>query len=117
MNLLRACYDWRVLAALGVLGLGIYLVAPGLAAGAIPLLLVAACPISMLLMMKVMSGQPQSSDVQPEPVDGDRIDGLRQELAALGRQQRRLESELRAIEAAQPDISDTGDAIATTSTR
>ena len=117
MNLLRACYDWRVLTALGVLGIGIYLVAPGLAAGAIPLLVLAACPISMLLMMKVMSGQQKSSEVQVEPIDGDRVAGLRLELAELGRRQKRLEGELRAMEAARPDDSDASDATATASTR
>lgn len=117
MKLLRACYDWRVLTGLGGLGIAIYLVAPGLVAAAIPLLLVAACPLSMLLMMKAMSAQPKSSDVRPGRVGDDRVSRLHEELAELGRQQRRLEGELHAIGAARPDDSDAGDAVATAPTR
>lgn len=117
MKLLRACYDWRVLMGLGGLGIAIYLVAPGIAAGVFPLLLFAACPLSMLLMMKAMSGQPRSSAAQPEPVDVDRVAAVRHELAELARRQQRLEGEMRAIEAARPADSDPGDVVATASPR
>lgn len=56
MNFLKHCLNWKVLVGLGVVGLGIYLVAPELVAAALPILLLAACPLSMLFMMKAMHG-------------------------------------------------------------
>ncbi len=37
------CLNWRVLAGLGAVGVGIYLVAPNLVAEALPILLLAVC--------------------------------------------------------------------------
>lgn len=51
MKLVRCCINWRVVAALLVLGGALWLVAPGYAWAALPLLLVAICPLSMLLML------------------------------------------------------------------
>jgi len=50
------CLNWKVVAGLAVVGLGIWAVAPGLAAAALPLLILAACPLSMLLMTRGMQG-------------------------------------------------------------
>ena len=117
MNVLRACYDWRVLTALAVLGIGIYLVAPSLVAAALPLLVLAACPLSMLLMMKAM-GRPQApSSSAPEAAGVGRVAALRHELATLGRRQEQLAEELRAIEAAPRDDPDARDATTATSAR
>ena len=58
MKMLKMCLNWKVLAGLGVVGLGIYLVAPELVAASLPILLLAACPLSMLFMMKAMQGSP-----------------------------------------------------------
>lgn len=56
MQMLKMCLNYRVLTALGAVALGIYFVAPGLLAAALPLLLIAACPLSMLFMMRAMGG-------------------------------------------------------------
>ena len=48
MKMLEACLNWKVLASLGVAGVAIYLVAPRLVATALPLVLLAACPLSMV---------------------------------------------------------------------
>ena len=61
MNMLKHCLNWKVLAGLGVVGLGIYLVAPELVAAALPILLLAACPLSMIFMMKAMHGSQGKS--------------------------------------------------------
>ncbi|MBW3609624.1 MAG: DUF4194 domain-containing protein, partial [Actinobacteria bacterium] len=50
------CLNWKVIAGLAVVGLGTWAVAPGLAVAALPLLILAVCPISMLLMMRGMQG-------------------------------------------------------------
>ena len=45
----------KVVAALGAVALAIYLLVPNLFYAAFPLLILAACPLSMLLMMRMMS--------------------------------------------------------------
>jgi len=70
--MLRACYDWRVLAALLALAIAVYLVAPGFVAVAVPLLLVAACPLWMLVMMAVMrtdAARPEDGATRPSIPD------------------------------------------------
>ncbi len=56
MNMLRMCLNWRVLAGLAAVGVGIYVVAPELAGAAVPYLVLAICPVSMILMMWAMGG-------------------------------------------------------------
>jgi len=53
-KMLRACLNWKVIGALALLGLGIWAVSPNLLAAALPVLLLAACLLSMLLMMRGM---------------------------------------------------------------
>lgn len=50
------CLNKRVLVGLGVVALGVLAVAPRLLGAAGPLLLFAACPLSMVFMMRGMSG-------------------------------------------------------------
>jgi hypothetical protein len=62
------CLNWKVLASLAAVGVGVYLFVPGLLAEAVPILLLAVCPLSMLLMlwdMQHTQGQqtPQEPDV------------------------------------------------------
>ena len=56
--MLRMCLDWRVLVGLAAVGTGIYTFAPGAVVTALPILSLAACPLSMLLMMKGMRESP-----------------------------------------------------------
>ena len=70
--MLKMCLNIRVLAALGVVAAGIYLLAPGLFAVALPLLVLAVCPLSMLLMMHMMGGMGRMSDAAPAAEAGDR---------------------------------------------
>lgn len=55
MNL-RMCLNWKVLGALGAVGIAVVVIAPGLASAALPVLLLAACPLSMLAMALGMRG-------------------------------------------------------------
>ena len=55
-NLLGMCLNWKVLAGLAVVGAGILVLAPQFFWAALPILLVAACPLSMLFMMRGISG-------------------------------------------------------------
>jgi hypothetical protein len=60
------CFNWKVVAGLAAVGVGIWAVAPNLIGAAVPLLLVAFCPLSMVFMMRGMGGgqcanQPQQA--------------------------------------------------------
>ncbi|MBM2810448.1 MAG: hypothetical protein HW416_1207 [Chloroflexi bacterium] len=55
-NAFGLCLNWKVVAALGMVGLAIWVIAPGLIWAAAPLLVLAACPLSMLFMMRGMQG-------------------------------------------------------------
>jgi hypothetical protein len=57
---MQMCLNWKVLVGLAVIALGIAVAAPQFFFGALPILLVLACPISMLLMMGQM-GKMQSN--------------------------------------------------------
>ena len=50
------CLNWKVIAGLAVVGLGIWVVAPTLAWAAVPVLVGLACPLSMIFMMRGMGG-------------------------------------------------------------
>lgn len=54
--MLKMCLNWKVLAGLAAVGVGVYAFAPGLFAAAVPLLLLAVCPLSMVAMMAAMNG-------------------------------------------------------------
>jgi hypothetical protein len=69
MKMLKACLNWKVLAGLGGATVAVYLVAPSLVAAALPILLLAACPLSMLLMMSGMQhsqGQGKQTTQKPD---------------------------------------------------
>src|SRR5260370_34466550 len=63
-NLLGMCLNWRVLTGLAVLALLVLVVAPQFIWAALPILLVAACPLSLLFMMRGMSGHGESTESQ-----------------------------------------------------
>lgn len=56
MDMLKCCFNPKVLLGLGAVALGVLLFAPNLLASALPLLFVALCPLSMLIMMFGMRG-------------------------------------------------------------
>ena len=51
---LKHCLNWKVIAGLGVIALGVLIVAPNLLGRVLPFLLIAACPLSMLAMAPMM---------------------------------------------------------------
>lgn len=83
MKLGRLCLNWKVLLALGVVGVGIWIIAPGLLLKVLPLLLVAICPLSMLAMgwgmKRAMEGTPKPAQVEPQ----NRLADLEAKQAAL----------------------------------
>lgn len=84
-SVLGMCFNWKVLAGLGVLALFVWTVAPQYVLTVLPLLLLAACPISMGVMAWMMRGQMGGSTAVADP---------QARLAELERAQARLASEI-----------------------
>lgn len=99
MNMLRACYDWRVITALAAVAGGVVLFAPNLIGAALPLLIVAACPLSMMLMMKTMGVHEANTSPAGGTQSVGRAEQLRAELAATRSEQQRLVRELEDLDA------------------
>ena len=89
------CLNWKVIAGLGAVAVGVWAVAPGLIAGVLPLLVFAICPLSMWFMMRGMSGAMGSkgSNAPRSAVSGGSGD-----LAALKAEHARVAAELEALE-------------------
>jgi hypothetical protein len=84
MQMLKMCLNPKVLAGLVVAGVAIYSFAPNLIAAALPILLLAACPLSMLLMMWGMQhtqGQQTTREPEVDLTREERIGALEQEEA------------------------------------
>lgn len=106
-KMLRACLNWKVIGGLTVVGLGLWLVAPNLLAAALPVLLLAVCPLSMMLMMRSMgergsdqeSADHQKTSVAP-PTETER--------AKLEAMKEEIDQRIRALESAdqQPSASE-----------
>lgn len=103
MKIGSMCINWKIVAGLSAVGLGVWAVAPNLIGAAVPLLLLAACPLSMLFMMKgmgAMGGRQSASRPeqvsQPMPVAGTRDEQLAQlkaRHAAIAREIAQLDAE------------------------
>jgi len=92
MSILRYCLDRRVLALLGLIALAMALFAPRALGAALPVLLVAACPLSMVVMAVAMSRSSTPA------VPSSSLESMRTELTELAERQRRLEGELTVAE-------------------
>ena len=101
------CFNWKVLAGLAAVGLGVWIVAPDLVGAALPLLLLAACPLSMLLMGRGMaSGQCSTKSQRSAPPERagqpvavpltreEQVAELRAQLTALEVRQRAIAREI-----------------------
>lgn len=53
---MKMCFNWKVAAGLTAAGVAVFAFAPGLIGAALPVLIIAACPLSMVVMMRAMSG-------------------------------------------------------------
>jgi hypothetical protein len=80
MKMLKMCLNWKVLAGLAVAGVGMYFLASELALAALPILVLAVCPISMMLMMWSMRG---TEDKESGLTSDERLARLREQQTAL----------------------------------
>lgn len=98
MKMLKCCLNWKVIAGLVVVGAGIFALAPDLALSALPILLLAICPLSMMLMMRGMQGNEGEAEEQGAAQEANlsreqQIDRLRAQQATLTDQIADLERE------------------------
>lgn len=97
-KIVRMCFNWKVLTALGVLGLGVWIAAPSLLGAVLPLLLVAVCPLSMLLMMWGMQGEgsehEQSGSLIALERKGEHRLPLKSQLSSIQAQQQAISEEV-----------------------
>lgn len=119
------CFNWKVVAGLAAAGLGIWAVAPNLVGAALPLLLLAACPLSMFLMMRGMGGgqcanQPQGSS-QPRGTDqparhglmpDEQLAELKDRAAGLQQQHETIVREIARLEASNVPVVREAEAVA-----
>lgn len=65
------CLNWKVLVGLVTVAVGLYFaVSPAAFTAALPFLLAAACPLSMLLMMRLMPHGNHAMNPEPAPQPG-----------------------------------------------
>jgi hypothetical protein len=98
MQMLKHCLNWKVIAGLAAVGIGIYFVAPNLVAAALPILVLAICPLSMLLMMWGMQGGHSEDQQASQEVDAgltreEHLTRLRWRQAALAERINELEQD------------------------
>lgn len=108
----RMCLNWKVLGGLAATGLGISLFALQLLSASLPLLVAAACPLSMLAMMWAMRGMQgggcsmQGDQARQDPDVGlsssERLARLRSELEGARARESALASQIAAMEQTEP---------------
>lgn len=100
--MLKMCLNWKVVAGLAAIGLAIWAVAPGFVAAALPILVLAACPLSMLAMGVAMAKGHGTAERQQAPAGASETPALRQELEAVRAREAALAARIRALEGAGP---------------
>lgn len=68
---MKMCCNWKVAAGLTAAGVAVFAFAPNLIGAALPVLILAACPLSMIVMMRAMSGGSRC-DTASNATDGER---------------------------------------------
>ena len=92
-SMLACCLNWKVLAGVGAVAVAVLLFAPGAAVTALPLLVLAICPLSMIGMMVAMRGMGGSKHDREVSPTASR-DEAKERLVQLAAEQRRLEAQL-----------------------
>lgn len=117
------CLNWKVLVGLAAVGLAIWVVVPNLVGAALPLLILAACPLSMLLMARGMQGGQCStpptrpSEQASRPVGmrltrDEQLAELKAQLTILQTRQQAIAREIAELEAASAPAVREAEAVA-----
>ena len=106
---MKHCLNRKVFAGLALVGLGVWFVAPGALAGTLPLLLLAACPLSMLVMMRAMGGMkecdstPSGLTARAAEPAGETLADLKARLVTVQAEQETLARTVARLEAGGSD--------------
>ncbi len=119
LQMLFMCLNWRVVAGLAVVGVIFWAVAPQLLLGAIPLLIVAACPLSMLFMMRGMQGggSQQAMPSASEQTHEERLAELHSRLSGLQAEQESLARQVAEMESPEASIISEAESVARAATK
>jgi len=111
LQMLFMCLNWKVVAGLAV--------APQLLLGAIPLLIVAACPLSMLFMMRGMQGggSQQAMPSASEQTHEERLAELHSRLSGLQAEQESLARQVAEMESPEASIISEAESVARAATK
>lgn len=103
------CFNWKVVAGLAAVGIALIMFAPGATLVGLPLLLLAACPLSMLIMMLAMRGHSGGDESCHHTNKDVSVESKRARLTALRDEEQRLELELSASarDGAEPPTAST----------
>lgn len=85
MKVLGMCFNPKVLAGLALVGLAVWVYAPGALLAVLPFLVLALCPLSMLFMGRMMMSGSGSQRASQDPAA---------KLAALEQERRQLQLEI-----------------------
>src|SRR6266699_5494476 len=117
-NLLGMCLNWKVLAGLAVVGLIVLVVAPQFIWAALPILLVAACPLSMLFMMRGMAGnrnatnQMQGDQLPAGLTRNERLAELQSRMSSMQDEQEAIARQIAEIESPEVPIVSEAETVA-----
>ena len=89
---------WKVVGLLGAVAIGSWIFAPNVVSSALPILFLAACPLSMFFMMRAMQDGHGAGHTHEASAGGQRADELRARLTRLEAEQDSLAKEIAALE-------------------
>jgi len=126
LQMLFMCLNWKVVAGLAVVGVIVWVVAPQFLLGPIPLLIVAACPLSMLFMMRGMQGGGDQTTQQPAQVRqpsaaeftrDEQLAELRSRQSGLQQEQEFLARQISEMESPETSIISEAESVARAATK
>lgn len=112
-KMLFLCLNWKVVAGLAVVALAVLVLVPQYLWVALPLLLVAACPLSMLFMMRGMHGEGSGTTSQlaqvgqPSPLElthNEQVAELKARLSGVQAEQDAIARQIAELETPKPSI-------------
>src|SRR6266566_1957172 len=117
-KMLSMCLNWKVVAGLAVVGLIVLVVAPPLMWAALPILLIAACPLSMLFIMRGMAGnrnattQMQGDQLPAGLTRNERLAELQTRMSSMQDKQEASTRQIAEIESPEVPIVSEAEAVA-----
>jgi len=96
---MKMCFNWKVAAGLTAAGVAVFAFAPSLIGAALPVLFIAACPLSMVVMMRALS-RGSRCDTASNGTDGE------SNTATTPNEVARLQAEIDQLRAERSGVKD-----------